>query len=83
LRGVEGTLIENASERLEPDQNVSEVAEAYEAVHRLRRFLEDEITETFYDWFREQYGMRPDPPQEAPLGWAESAHLRPALCGAS
>jgi hypothetical protein len=56
----EGALVENSSELLEPDQDLSEVTTAYEAVYRLRRFIEDEISEAFHDWFREQYGMSPD-----------------------
>jgi hypothetical protein len=53
-------LIENSSELLAPDEDVTEIAAAYAAVDRLRRFLEDGVSEEFDSWFRAEFGMGPD-----------------------
>ncbi|MGH7272476.1 MAG: TIR domain-containing protein [Polyangiaceae bacterium] len=54
-----GLLIENSSDLLVPDDDVREVADAYEAVSRLRAML-GETSEEFGTWFKTEYGAGPN-----------------------
>jgi len=49
-----------------PDEEVTVVTRAYEAVGRLRGMLADDISPEFDKWFRDEYGMAAD--LESPLG---------------
>lgn len=55
-----GLLEENGSELLTPNTEFAKVAAAVDAADGLCRFLADEITEEFDEWFRGHYGMPPD-----------------------
>jgi hypothetical protein len=55
----DGLLIENDNQLLSPDEDVREVAEAYEAVRKIEKFFANS-TPDFDDWFRNHYGMSPN-----------------------
>jgi hypothetical protein len=54
-----GDLVEDASEQLVPDDEVTDVARAIDAVTRLRELFEY-CSEEFDAWFRDEYGGPPD-----------------------
>jgi TIR domain len=54
------TLVENASDLLVPNYDMADIADAYEAIDALRQFLDDEISEAFENWFRDEFRMPPD-----------------------
>jgi len=55
----DGVLVENGFRLLQPDQDVREVGDAYQAVRQLEEFFNDP-TPDFVEWFREKYGMSPN-----------------------
>jgi hypothetical protein len=56
----DGLLEETANERLRPCIEFTDVSTAVEAVNRLNDFLENETSEPFHDWFREEYKGPPE-----------------------
>lgn len=56
----DGDLVEDANEQLVPDREIADVRAASQAITRLRQFLEQESSEGFDDWFREEFGGPPD-----------------------
>jgi hypothetical protein len=53
-------LVENAKDLLVPNYDMADIADAYKAIDALRKFLAEEISEAFDNWFREEYRMPPD-----------------------
>jgi hypothetical protein len=56
----DGDLVEDSSEQLVPDYEIKQVKRAGDAIRAVRAFLEDECSEEFDAWFREEYGGPPD-----------------------
>jgi len=56
----DGDLIEDANDRLVPDHEITDVARAAHAIGAVRKFLEEESSEEFDLWFRDEYGGPPD-----------------------
>jgi hypothetical protein len=55
-----GDLVENGDERLVVDEEIAEFKNAGDAIRAVRTFLEEQCTEEFGAWFREEYGGPPD-----------------------
>lgn len=56
----DGLLVPDDSALLVPDRDVTKVDDAYDAVDRLRKFLDNEGTPEFSEWFRDEHGMGPN-----------------------
>ena len=50
-----GDLVEDSSDQLRPDYEITDVARAGEAVESVREFLQN-CSEDFEQWFRDEYG---------------------------
>ena len=48
-------LVENANDLLVPNYDMADIADAYKAIDALRKFLAEEISEAFDNWFRQEY----------------------------